>query len=97
MIKIYCGESVDDKAFPIQHPLKNVQAAIDIVNKHDDITVYSNNPEFVQTAYHYAIQNDVDIELYLNGEPSDLETIFNDFNRCYDLMEEVLIGGNWMM
>lgn len=96
MIKIYCGESIEDKAFPIQHPLKNVEAAIAIVDKGEPLTIYSNSPEFVQTAYHYANQNDVDIELYLNGEPSDLETIFDDFNRCFDLMDKILIGGNWM-
>lgn len=86
MITIHCGESIEDKCFPISHPLLNVKAAKDIIEKSEPITVYSNNPDFVQTAVHYGEQNGITVELFLNGKPSNIEEVFEDFNRCYELM-----------
>jgi len=97
-INIYCGESIEsspENGIEI-HPISQVKNALRMVEKSiklkQNSTAYSNNPDFVSAIKYICELKEVEVEFFLNGESqgSDIEKIFEDFNRSYDLLNSIL-------
>ena len=102
-IKIYCGENECGNLKTNQqkgnifefHPVYQFERARKIIkdfnNIHQERLIYSSNsPDFVSSLYYMAEQKNIPVELYLNGELSTLENIFEDWNRSYYLLDKEL-------
>lgn len=97
-INIYCGESIEsspENGTEI-HPISQVKNALRMVEKSiklkKDLTAYSNTPEFVSSIKYICELKEVEVEFFLNGESqgNDIEKIFEDFNKAYDLLDNIL-------
>lgn len=94
VIKLYCGEDVDGKVFE-HHPVEHFDKAKQIVNDFDNLSqeelIFStNSPDFLSALNYIARKSVIDVEIYLNGKPSTIEDVFQDWNRFYDLLDEYL-------
>jgi len=93
-INLYCGITVEKKVGLEYHPVTQFNRAkeeIDITlmgNENYTIELFSNSPDFVSAIFYLAHDNDIIVELFLNGVScgNDIEKIFEDFNRFYDLL-----------
>ena len=93
MIKIYTGETIEDKCRSQVHPLTEVKRAIKLINDTDSVTTYSNSPDFIHAIKHYGELKNRTIEFFLNGVSTgnDIEPIFEDFNKSFELIDNVCI------
>lgn len=89
-VKVFCGESVQDKCGRQLHPVAEVNRAIEILNSPTDEIVYSNHPDFVSAIKYAGQKKNINTEFFLNGISygDDIEEIFKDFNRALDMMSE---------
>jgi len=98
-IKVYCGESVQDKCGSQLHPLNEVERAVELLSSTggDDI-IYSNSPDFVMALQNIRETIDekggvlgVELEFFLDGVSygSSIEEVFSDFNRSLDRISEL--------
>lgn len=89
MIQVFCGENIYQKKG--LHPVKEFERAIKAVDKGDG-QYHSNSCDFVSTVKYYSEIKGVDVEFFLSGESvgSDIEPIFEDFNRAIDLLNSKL-------
>jgi hypothetical protein len=89
-IKVYCGETIQEKCGMQLHPIQEVKNAAKTVMSSNDEVVYSNNTDFIGAIQFIAIKNNVAIEFFLNGVSvgDDIEPIFADLNRGFDLLYE---------
>jgi hypothetical protein len=90
-IKVYCGETIEEKCDKQLHPVKFVELAQSLVLSNTNEICYSNNPDFVMGIKYIAKKHNIDIEFFLNGVScgDDIEPIFNDFNRSLDMINEL--------
>ena len=96
-IQVFCGESIEYKCGQQIHPAKQVLLAKDIIDHAKTIDssmdriFYSNDPDFVRGIKYIGLKEGVETEFFLNGIScgSDIEFIFNDFNRSLDLINEL--------
>lgn len=92
MIKIYCGESIQHLCKD-EHPYTDVLYAMQLVETktQSDLIKYTNSPDFIAAAFHYANKKSIGVEFYLNGVLQDgIEDIFEDFNRALDLINKII-------
>lgn len=93
-INVYCGETVENMTGLSYHPVTQFKLAKDEIETSmigDYLTeVYSNSPDYVSAIFYLAEDRGIPVELFLNGEScgNNLEMIFSDFNRFYDLLDE---------
>ena len=82
LIRVFCGISVEDKCRQQLHPLNEVKNAIDC---------YSNSQDFVSTVKYYGLEKGVKTEFYIDGKScdDDIEPIFENFNKSFDLLNEL--------
>jgi len=90
-ITVYCGESISDKCRQQFHPIKEVERAVELISTNRDVITYSNHPDFVSAIKYIGLKQGVETEFFLNGVScgSDIEPIFNDFNRALDMINEL--------
>lgn len=90
-IKVYCGETIEDKCKQQLHPVKEVEIANILVNSDHDVVTYSNNPDFVSAVKYIGKKQGVETEFFLNGvsHGNDIEPIFADFNRALDMLNKL--------
>lgn len=90
-IKVYCGETIQEKCGQQLHPVKFVELARLLVLSDKDEVCYSNNSDFVMAVKYIAKKHNIDVEFFLNGNScnDDIEPIFNDFNRSLDMINEL--------
>lgn len=95
-IKVYCGEYLDspDSIRKQLHPLNEVKEVLEYINATYNFHICSNSPDFVMAMKHIGekYKYKVDVEFFLNGvsQGNDIERIFEDFNKAFDLMNEIL-------
>ena len=55
------------------------------------ITCYSNSSDFIAAIKYLAEQENIEVEFFLNGKSvgSDIEPIFEDLNRAFELIKEL--------
>lgn len=88
-INIYSGESLTNSPGGLKlHPYTQVVEAIAILEDEDEkCDVYTNSPDFISAVVHIGnAKGGVEVNLFLNGNPSNIEEVFNDFNRSYELI-----------
>lgn len=91
-VRVYCGETIVRNGLQTQrHPTQEVKEANRIICSPIDEKVYSNSPDFVLAIKSIGDKYKVETEFFLNGEScgSDIEPIFEDFNRAYSMIEEL--------
>lgn len=93
-ILVYCGESIDtaDNTRKQLHPLNEVKEALKYINATDNFHICSNSPDFVMAMKNICEKNKIEVEFFLNGvsQGNDIERIFEDFNRAYNLIDEIV-------
>ncbi len=97
-INVYCGESIEDSPDigTETHPVSQVKNALRLINETRSLkktsSAKSNSPDFVYTIKHICEFKGIAVEFFLNGESqgNDIERIFEDFNRAFDLVNEVI-------
>ena len=92
LIRVYSGESIEDKCRTQKHPLNEVKRAKEIIDLNKSIDCYSNSPDFVSTIKYLSDKYSITSEFFLNGESfgNDIEPIFEDFNRAFTLMDSII-------
>ena len=102
-INVYCGETENNRCSIGTHPVTQFNEAkrcIDVAllgNENDTpMSLFSNSPDFVSTIFYLAEDRKIPAEFFLNGEScgNDIETIFSDFNKFYDLLDENVVDKN---
>lgn len=96
-IEVYSGESVLDEICNPYHPLLNVESAHRFVmnlkasNCDGVLKLCSNSPDFVSAIYYLCEKENINAEFFLNGmsQGNNIEEIFNDFNRSYELLDNL--------
>lgn len=96
-IKVYSGLTVENKCGKQVHPITEVNRAIDLINNAKELVfeefspyrVYSNSPDFISAIKYLAEQEKIDIMFNLDGVDlgTDIEPIFNSFNKSFELLE----------
>ena len=94
-LKIHCGVTIEDECEKQRHPLTEVQNAEFIVRTMKDNSErieYSNCPDFVSTIKSLSTKYNIDVEFFLNGISTgeDIEIIFEDFNKSYELIDKLI-------
>ena len=92
LIRIFTGESIEDKCRNQLHPINEVKKAKEIFDLNKDIDLYSNSPHFVKTL-HDLVRNSINsitLHFYLNNMRCSLEDVFEDFNKSYTLLSEII-------
>lgn len=95
-LSVFCGETVKEKS-RCTHPVRAVQSAMRLMKKVSDGKVSkwrykSNQPEFVAAVRELSVKYpDIEVEFFLNGESvgKDADPIFEDFNRCYSIIDNI--------
>jgi hypothetical protein len=91
LIRVYSGVSVEDKCRSQLHPLNEAIKAKEIVDLCESIDCYSNSTDFIQTIKYYAKSKNINTEFFLDGESfgSEIEPLFEDFNKSFDFMDGI--------
>jgi hypothetical protein len=89
-VTVYSGISIQSKCGEQLHPLNEVAKAIIILNTSKDEIAYSNSPDFVSAIKYIGEKMGIKVQFYINGINcnSDIEPLFNDFNKAFDLLSE---------
>ena len=94
IIKIFSGETeTESDCLKGLHPVAQARYAVKATNQllyetdpsKFTVEFHSNQPDFVSTIYYHSRRHYVTCELYLNGKKVDIDTIFNDFNRAFEI------------
>ena len=91
LIRVYSGTSIEDKCDKQLHPLSEVIKADNIIKDGKSIDCYSNCPDFISSIRYLAEKTTIETEFFLDGvsHGNDIDAIFSDFNRSFDLMDEL--------
>lgn len=91
-IDVYCGETVEQLCRHQLHPVNEVKQAKMIIDLNKSTIVYSNSPDFITAIKFLADSKKINIEFYLDGKScgNEIESIFDDMNRSFKLMESFL-------
>lgn len=91
IIRVYCGVLVEDRRFRQLHPLNEVIQAQKSLSIGKSMVFYSNSPDFVLAVKYLCSERGMECEFFLNGEScgNDTEPIFEDFNKSFDLLNEL--------
>ena len=87
-IRVFCGVSIEDKCGHQLHPLNEVIQVQKSLPLNKSMDFYSNSPDFVSAIKYLCQENNIKCEFFLNGESTgdDIEPIFEDFNKAFDLL-----------
>ena len=90
-IRVFCGVSIEDKCGHQLHPLNEVIQVQKSLPLNKSMDFYSNSPDFVSAIKYLCQENNIKCEFFLNGESTgdDIEPIFEDFNKAFDLLNEL--------
>jgi hypothetical protein len=90
-IRVFCGVSIEDKCRHQLHPLNEVIQAQKALSLNKSIDFYSNSPDFVSAIKYLCQEKSISCEFFLNGESTgnDIEPIFENFNKSFDLLNEL--------
>lgn len=91
-IKVYCGESIEDKCRQQLHPLNEVKRANEIIElAKDGMICYSNHPDFVSAMKYIGEKQGIEVEFFLNGVScgNNIDPIFEDFNKALDMINKL--------
>ena len=90
-IRVFCGVSIEDKCRHQLHPLNEVIKAQKSLSLNKSMDFYSNSPDFVSAIKYLCKEKNIKCEFFLNGESAgdDIEPIFENFNKSYDLLNEL--------
>lgn len=86
-IKIYTGKTIENKCGKQLHPISEVENAIKLLKETENIEVYSNSTDFCM-AMKYCRPDECSFQIFLNGKEVDMERVFNEFNKSYDLINK---------
>ena len=95
-INVYCGETVENRGQMELHPITQFNKAKEYVEfamvgyeNETPMSLFSNSPDFISAMFYIANDNNMNIEFFLNDVScgNDIELIFNDLNRFYDLLD----------
>ena len=91
LIRVFCGISVEGKCGQQFHPLNEVKKAKEIVDLNKSIDCYSNSPDFISTVKYYGLEKGVKTEFYIDSKScgEDIEPVFENFNKSFDLIDEL--------
>lgn len=91
LIRVFCGISIEDKCEKQLHPLNEVKKAQKIIDLNKSMDFYSNSPDFVSAIKYLCKEKNISCEFFLNGESTgnDIEPIFENFNKSFDLLNEL--------
>lgn len=89
-IIVYTGETIEHYCLS-RHPVSEVKKAKEIIDLNKSNICYSNYSDFIAAIKYLAEQENIEVEFFLNGKSvgSDIEPIFEDLNRSYDLIKEL--------
>lgn len=89
---IFCGVSIQDKCTPQLHPINDIKLAIEKIDAGVDATLYSNSPDFVDAIKNICDAKNIEYEFYLDGalKGTEINDIFEDFNRSFKFLKEYL-------
>ena len=90
-IRVFCGISIEDKCRNQLHPLNEVIHAQKSLSLNKSMDFHSNSPDFVSAIKYLCQENNIKCEFFLNGESTgdDIEPIFENFNKAFDLLNEL--------
>jgi hypothetical protein len=90
-ISVYCGISVQNNCVD-EHPLLDVQKAIELIDRKQSTYTYTNSPDKVLTLKHYGEEKGIELEFFLDGVSlgNNIEPIFADFNKAHDLLISIM-------
>ncbi len=90
-IEVYTGETIEYYCIS-RHPVSEVKKAKDVIDSNKSTKCYSNSSDFISSIKYLAEQNNIEIEFFLNNISvgSDIEPIFADLNRSFDLMKSLI-------
>ena len=90
-IRVFCGVSIEDKCRHQLHPLNEVIQAQKSLSLNKSMDFYSNSPDFVSAIKYLCQEKNINCEFFLNGESTgnDIEPIFENFNKSFDLLNEL--------
>ena len=90
-VKVYCGETIQEKCGKQLHPIVEVKNAEKLVMSNKDEVVYSNNTDFISSVKYIGLKHNVETEFFLNGVSysNDIEPIFADLNRALYMINEL--------
>ena len=90
-IRVFCGVSIEDKCRHQLHPLNEVIRAQKSLSLNKSMVFYSNSPDFVSAIKYLCQEKSLNYEFFLNGESTgkDIDPIFENFNKSFDLLNEL--------
>ena len=93
-IIVYTGEKYTDKCGSQLHPVQEVEKAWKSLNSDLDevCKFYSNSPDFISMMKYGGEKLGINVEFIHNGDSigTDIEPIFEDFNRSLDMISELI-------
>ena len=93
-IIVYTGEQYIDKCGSQSHPVQEVEKAWKSLNSDLDevCKFYSNSPDFISMMKYGGEKLGINVEFIHNGDSigTDIEPIFEDFNRSLDMISELI-------
>lgn len=91
LIKVFCGQTVEDKCRHQLHPLTEVKEAEKMVALKKSTYTYSNSPDFVSAIKYLCQEKGINVRFYLNGKScgNDIEPIFSNFNKALDRISKL--------
>ena len=96
LIHVYCGESVEYECEHQKHPVNEVKRAKEIIDSiiesKKSVYCHSNSPDFVSAIKYLSEKHSIESKFFLNGEcfDSDIEPIFEDFNKSFTLLDALI-------
>ena len=91
LIRVFCGESIQDKCGNQLHPLNEVKKAKEVIDLKESIDCYSNSPDFVLTIKYYGLSKGIKTQFFINEVncDDDIEPIFKDFNKSIEIINTI--------
>lgn len=90
-ITVYSGKTIASKCKQQMHPEDEVLSAKSMIDLKMSSIAYSNSPDFVSAIKYIAAKEGIETEFFLDGvsHGSDIEPIFENFNKALDLLNEL--------
>jgi hypothetical protein len=90
-IYVKTGESVSELIHTKYTPSQEVINANILINdllysNDNNRTVSTNVPDYVSAIYHIGKHKGIDVKLYVDDFETTIEGVFEEFNKCYDLL-----------
>lgn len=95
LIRVFSGETIEDKCRTQLHPINEVKRAKELVDLNTSIDCYSNSSDFVSAIKIYTLAKKIKVDFYLDEVNcgNDIEPIFESFNKSFEMMNELAVIG----